>query len=143
MLAPKNSPLDISKQWSVYEYSIKNELARKRWGSIRNGVYQSALINDETPISAEALDILAFTTREANPYVREKTIIETKWQILDTFDAQYQFRLENVVVYGWKLQLYHTYYNLTEARGKSQWNTLTDELAEQSGFAISAINGGF
>jgi hypothetical protein len=113
-----------------------------RWSNIRSGTYHSVFVHGSIPISAEALDIVGQMQHESNHFLREKTIIEQKWMILDSLDASYQFKLENIIIYGWKLQLYFSYRNITEERGEKQWNTLLTTLADKSGFSIDAINGG-
>lgn len=139
----RESSLQLAKEWSCYEYSIKNEIAKKRWPTIRKGTYNSIYINNEVPVSAEALDIVGIINQEQNALLREQAILKYKWQILDAFEPQYQFALENIVIYGWKLQLYYSYRSLTEKRGKNQWNSLVKTLADKSGFSISTITGGF
>lgn len=139
---PNDSKKAIARRWAEYEYSIRNELAKKRWGALRHGTYTSILIHDEVPVTAEAIDVISAVYQENNPYLREKVIIETKWGILESLDQEYLFSIENIIIYGWKIQLYYSYRNFTEDRGKTRWNGLLHSLADKSGFSIAAINGG-
>lgn len=142
IVSPQKSDTNIAKLWAEYDYSIRNEIAKMRWSNIRSGTYHSVFVHGSIPISAEALDMVGQMHHESNHFLREKTIIEQKWMILDSLDASYQFKLENIIIYGWKLQLYFAYRNITEERGEKQWNTLLSTLADKSGFSINAINGG-
>lgn len=142
VIDPKNSEFPIAKEWAEYDYSIRNELAKKRWAALKSGSYHSILVNDGVPVSAEGLDIAQEVGHEQSPLAREKAIITHKWTILDTLDARFEFSVEKIIIYGWKLQLYYSYRNLTEERGQTQWSSLLTVLAEKSGFSISAINGG-
>lgn len=139
---PCESTLAIAKIWSNYEYSIRNEFAKSRWAALRTGTYKPMLVHDSVPVTAEGLEMLAFINKESNPLIREKTVLMTKWRILTSLNAKYQFTLENIIVYGWKLQLFRRYLNLTEKRGNQQWNTLVANISETAGFSISSITGG-
>lgn len=142
IVTPTKSNLNIAKLWAEYDYSIRNELAKMRWSNVRSGPYHSVFVHGSIPVSAEAFDVMQHIQHEPNHFSREKTIVEQKWMVLDFLDESYQFKLENIIIYGWKLQLCFFYRNLTEERGNKQWNTLISTLADKSGFSIDAINGG-
>ncbi len=142
MRSPQESSLEFVLQALEYLSSVSDEVARKRHESRRSGSYTHAVVNDRVPVSADAAAIAERAAHAKNPLLREMEILKALWAYLDDCDAKYQFSIENVIIYGYKLKLFHKAASFQKEAGDAMWKQLGETLAEKAGFFRSALATG-
>ena len=126
---------------SIVEYfaATTSAVAQKRHALIRTGSYTPVLVNDRIPVSADALSIVERAVHAKDPLHRELEIARALWTHLDDCDAQYQYSIENVIVYGYKLKLFQKCMGFERNQGNTMWKELLGTLSEKAGFFRGSI----
>ena len=122
-----------------YFYAIRNAIAKKRYEAMGTGTYTDVLLYDRVPVSADAAFITEQASNAKHPLARELEIKKALWAYLDDCDARYHFCVENGIVYGYKLLLFHDMHHFQREAGDMQWKQLVGNLAEKAGFSRDAI----
>ncbi len=139
MRNPEESTLDFVSCALEYMSSVTNALAQKRHEERRSGSYVPTIVNDRIPVSADAPRIVERITHAKNPLIREIEILRSLWTYLDDCDSKYQYTLENVIIYGYKLKLFHKAISFQKEAGDATWKQLCEVLAEKAGFLRSIL----
>ncbi len=140
--SPYESTIPLVHDLIEYRFSIVDAVAQKRWSVLRGGTYVHTIQNGRVPVSADASIVLAEAQNAKNPLEREGIIGRALWAYLEHRNAQYQFSIENVIIYGYKLKLYYRFRNFVKTKGQTAWEKLTSTLVEKAGFSRDGITGG-
>lgn len=139
VFTPEESKLTISQDWTRYQGSIQNEIAKNRWQKLKTGVFPQ---EKGVGVSLEAVRLNSLIHQAENPLQAQLFIFKTYWGILEELEAQYQSSIENVIAYGWKLQKLQLLVQFKKALGSKTWNHLVDVETKKAGFSPTAITGG-
>lgn len=91
-------------------------------------------------VFGDAAAIVARAAAAANPLEREIELTKALWAFLDDRDAQYFQSVENVIIYGYKLKLFHKILAFRREEGNKNWTALVEQLAEKAGFSKDAVD---
>lgn len=139
MRNPEKSTLKFVLRALEYISSVTDSVAQKRHEIRRSGSYTHAIVNERIPVSADAAAIAERAAHAKNPLTREMEILKALWAYLDDCDATYQCTLENVIIYGYKLRLFHKAVSFQREAGDVMWKRLVETLTEKAGFFRSAL----
>ncbi len=93
---------NVLKRWSVFEQSLRNELAKARGSNLGIDAqkYVKQFIDDTTTPA-----IAAAAGKQEDPLKAEMYLCRERWRFLDELEAGHFFEIENLIVYSLRLQI--------------------------------------
>lgn len=127
-IVPENisSGNKITKKWSDWETSLRNELALQR-GKEKH-VEADEYIRPVGTDVFEVKEVVRGALAIESPLEAEKYLDTARWRYLDDLEADHYFDFEKIIVYYLKLQLLDRRSLFTREKGTANYNRIYDEI---------------
>lgn len=115
----------VLKRWTVFEQSLRNELAKTR--GVHLGIdsqqYVRQFIDDTTTPG-----IAAAAFKQETPLKTELHLLKERWTFLDELEAGHFFDVENLIVYSLRLQILERKAQFTIDEGNVNFTEIYEQI---------------